>query len=176
MVAPSPPGWPITSVCKYRKTQLKCSHFDKLSDNAILRVFSCLSSKELSSVSRVCRRWYHLAWDPSLWKTITLNGEKTCADKAIKCILHRLCGQDQNGSCSNVRQLFVYDGAKITDKGLILLSRRCTELTHVQLQNCPTLTDSAISELVARCPCIQHLDVTGKLIKLIRSIEKKHYF
>ena len=164
LVTPSSPGWPTTlSVGKYKKTANKSSHMERLSDAALLQIFSWLSTNELCAVSRVCRRWYNLAWDHSLWRTITLHGEGTCADKAVRSILRRLCGQSQSGLCSSVKQLFVFDGAKITDKGLTSLSRRCTELTHVQLQNCPTLTDSAVCELVTRCPSIQRLDLTGKL-------------
>lgn len=169
MPAVNPAAWPmpittpVVATSKYtkRSPSSKYSYFDRLPDDVILHIFSWLGTNELCSSSRVCRRWYNLAWDPSLWSTIILHGERICADKAIKSILRRLCGQGQNGSCPGVKQLFIYDGAKITDKGLTSLSRRCPELTHVQLQNCPTLTDSSISELVTRCPCIQRLDLTG---------------
>lgn len=163
LVPPSPPGWPMTSVGKYKKTQqIKCCHFDRLPDVVVLQILSWLSTSELCASSRVCRRWYNLAWDQSLWKTITLHGERTSADKAVKSILRRLCGQAEDGSCAGVKQLFIYDGAKITDKGLSAMARRCPELTHVQLQSCPTLTDSSVSDLLTRCPRIQHLDVTGE--------------
>lgn len=162
--------WPMNYVnstkCS-KKSQPKYSNFDRLPDDIVLQIFGWLSTGELCTISRVSRRWYNLASDPSLWKTITLHGEGVCADKAIKSILRRLCGQGQNGSCPSIRHLFIYEGAKITDKGLTSLSRRCPELTHVQLQNCPTLTDSSVSELVTRCPSIQHLDVAGTYIDYI---------
>lgn len=172
LVSASPSGWPTTTTAlpssKHKKTQPKCNYFDGVTDDILVRVFSSLSTNELCTVSRVCRRWYNVAWHPSLWRTITLSGERMCGDVAVRSILRRLCvggggGQNQNGGgyCSSIRQLFVCEGAKITDKGLTLLSRRCPQLTHVQLHNCPSLTDSSVCELVSRCPSIQHLDVTG---------------
>ena len=174
MVSPNPPGWlPTVSIGKHKKVSNEYSNVEKISDLVLLQIFSWLSTKELCLVSRVCRRWYNLAWDHSLWKAIILHGEGVCADKALRSILRQLCDHSQTDLCSNVKQLFVYDGAKMTDKGLTSLSRKCSELTHVQLQNCSMLTDSAVSELVTLCCNLQRLDLIGKYLKKSVGITKK---
>lgn len=48
--------------------------FDRLPDDAIIRIFQWLNSCELSNLSKVCRRFELLAWKPMLWRTITLKG------------------------------------------------------------------------------------------------------
>lgn len=161
LVSPSPPCWPETALTKGKRSQTRSCCFDRLPDDVVLKVFSWLTSSELCVCARVCRRWEVLAWEPSLWRTITLSGENTCGDKAVRGVLRRLCGQGRTGACPTVERVFLTDGAKLTDKGLILLSRRCPELTHVQLQGCSTITNVAVFELATRSTNLQHLDLTG---------------
>lgn len=153
---------------KHRRSQSRtaaafCSnYFDRLRDELVLKIFSYLNSADLCACAAVCHRWENLAWEPVLWRTIALCGENTCGDKAVRCVLRRLCGRTRTGACPEVQRLFLNDGTKISDKGLTALARRCPELTHVQLHGSPNITNAAISELVARCPNLQHLDVTGQ--------------
>jgi hypothetical protein len=60
------------------------SPFEKLTDELVLKIFSYLPTQELCSCARVSRRFYHLAWDPKLWTTITFNAETPNPDRAIK--------------------------------------------------------------------------------------------
>lgn len=154
-----------STATKHRRSQSRTvvgSHFDRLRDELVLKVFSYLNSADLCACAAVCHRWENLAWEPVLWRTIALCGENTCGDKAVRCVLRRLCGRTRTGACPQVQRLFLSDGTKISDKGLTALARRCPELTHVQLYGSPNITNAAISELVARCPNLQHLDVTGE--------------
>ncbi|XP_015371125.1 PREDICTED: F-box/LRR-repeat protein 7-like [Diuraphis noxia] len=153
-----------STATKHRRSQSRTvigSNFDRLRDELVLKIFSYLNSADLCACAAVCHRWENLAWEPVLWRTIALCGENTCGDKAVRCVLRRLCGRTRTGACPEVQRLFLSDGTKISDKGLTALARRCPELTHVQLHGSPNITNAAISELVARCPNLQHLDVTG---------------
>lgn len=169
LVTPSPP-YPRDTVKSKRShhhhhpPKHNICVFDRLSDDIVLKIFSWLPSSDICRISRVCRRWEVLAWEKKLWRTITLSGESISGDKAIRGILRRLCGQNRTGVCSNVEQIFLNDGAKVTDKGLTLLSRRCPELTHVQLQGSASLTNNSVHEMVARCTNLHHLDITGKYL------------
>lgn len=150
---------------KHRRSQSRTvigSNFDRLRDELVLKIFSYLNSADLCACAIVCHRWENLAWEPVLWRTIALCGENTCGDKAVRCVLRRLCGRTRTGACPEVQRLFLSDGTKISDKGLTALARRCPELTHVQLHGSPNISNVAISELVARCPNLHHLDITGK--------------
>ncbi|XP_065362445.1 F-box/LRR-repeat protein 7 [Calliphora vicina] len=135
--------------------------FDRLPDEAILKVFQWFDSCELCSLARVCRRFEQLAWRPVLWKVITLKGEHLNGDKALKMIFRQLCGQTRNGSCPDVERVMLADGCRISDKGLQLLTRRCPELTHLQLQTCVNVSNQALVDVLTKCTNVQHLDVTG---------------
>lgn len=168
LVSPSPgpstPGpWtdftPFTAVKGKKTTGKGSSQTERLPDAALLRIFSWLTSSELCVCARVCRRWNNLAWDPSLWRTVRLSGEGVCGDRAVRGVLRRLSG---SGSCG-VQRVLLSDGARLSEKGLTQLARRCPELTHLQLHCSTGLTGHALAELTARCSNLQHLDLTGKL-------------
>ncbi|KAF3828590.1 hypothetical protein GH733_004580 [Mirounga leonina] len=54
--------------------------WDSLPDELLLGIFSCLCLPELLKVSSVCKRWYHLAFDESLWQTLDLTGRNLHPD------------------------------------------------------------------------------------------------
>ncbi|XP_070102018.1 S-phase kinase-associated protein 2 isoform X6 [Equus przewalskii] len=62
--------------------------WDSLPDELLLGIFSCLCLPELLKVSSVCKRWYHLAFDESLWQTLDLTGRNLHPD-AIGRLLSR---------------------------------------------------------------------------------------
>ncbi|XP_017784274.1 PREDICTED: F-box/LRR-repeat protein 7 [Nicrophorus vespilloides] len=166
LVSPSPGSttpnlWTDGHIYKGKRYQMKNNSFDRLSDELVIRIFSFLPSSDLSVCARVCRRFDNLAWKPCLWRTILLSGESLSGDKAIRGVLRQLCGQGTTGACPGVEKVHLIDGAKITDKGLLLLARRCPELTHLQIQGCPAVSNNAIYEIVTRCSNLQHLDITG---------------
>ncbi|KAH8236627.1 hypothetical protein KR026_006945 [Drosophila bipectinata] len=150
-----PPPW-------NRKGPFRCGPlFDRLPDEAVIRIFSWLDSCELGNVARVCRGFENLAWRPILWKVISLKGEHLNGDKTLKMIFRQLCGQSCNGACPEVERVMLADGCRISDKGLQLLTRRCPELTHLQLQTCVGVSNQALVEALTKCSNLQHLDVTG---------------
>lgn len=149
---------------KGKRTSAKNNSFDKLSDDIVLKIFSWLHSYDLSVCARVCRRFEVLAWRPSLWRTITLYGERISGDKAIRGVLRQLCGLGRTGACPSIEKVYLSDGVKLTDRGLTLLARRCPELTHLQIHGSTDVTNSALYELVTRCTNLQHLDITGMFL------------
>lgn len=163
LVSPSPTGHPIPGPGPWSKKGPCRSGpgFDRLPDEAVLKILSWLDSCELCNVARVCRRFENLAWRPILWKIITLKGEHIGGDKALKMIFRQLCGQTRNGSCPDVERVMLSDGCRISDKGLLLLTRRCPELTHLQLQTCVSVTNQALCDVLTKCTNLQHLDITG---------------
>ncbi|XP_076968404.1 S-phase kinase-associated protein 2 [Tamandua tetradactyla] len=54
--------------------------WDALPDELLLGIFSCLCLPELLKVSGVCKRWYSLAFDESLWQTLDLTGKNLHPD------------------------------------------------------------------------------------------------
>ena len=48
------------------------SYFDYVPDGVVVRVLSFLDSGQIVLCSRVSRRFYFLAWEPELWREISL--------------------------------------------------------------------------------------------------------
>lgn len=87
-------------------------------------------------------------------------GEHIAGDRALKNILRRLCGQTRSTQCPDVERVMLNDGSRISDKGMQQLSRRCPELTHLQIQG-GVVSNNALFDVVTNCTNLQHLDVTG---------------
>ncbi|XP_022915662.1 F-box/LRR-repeat protein 7 [Onthophagus taurus] len=160
LVSPSP-GLSTPGHWKVKKLQAKNNSFDRLPDDLIVRVFSFLTSSDLSVCARVCRRFDALVWTPTLWRTILLEGETISGDRAIRGVLRQLCGQGRTGACPSIEKVYLANGAKITDRGLSLLAKRCPELTHLKIQGSTSVTNGVFFEILARCTNLQHLDITG---------------
>lgn len=93
-------------------------------------------------------------------------------DKALKTIFKRLCRQTRSVNCVGVEHILLSEGCKVTDKGLHLLSRKCPELTHLQIQFSSTVTNSAITNVLTQCSNLQHLDITGEwFIEINKTIQ-----
>nr|CAH7743368.1 unnamed protein product [Callosobruchus chinensis] len=146
---------------KGKKYQTKNNSFDQLPDDLVVRIFSFLTSIDLSICAQVCRRFDVLAWTPSLWRNIILDDDSVSGDRAIRGVLRQLCGQGRTGACPSVEKIYITNGVRLLDKSLLLLARRCPELTHLQLQGCSNLTNNALFEVVTRCTNLQHLDISG---------------
>ncbi|XP_072402785.1 uncharacterized protein [Diabrotica undecimpunctata] len=155
------PNFWDTNLYKGKKYQTKNNSFDKLPDELVVKIFSYLTSVDISFCAQVCRRFDILAWTPSLWRVIVIEDDNISGDKAIKGVLRQLCGQGKTGACPSVERIHITNGAKISDKSLLLLARRCPELTHLQLQGCSNLTNSVVFEIATKCNNLQHLDITG---------------
>ena len=84
LIRRGPPPVFGASTKRFRQSGKNFSPFEKLTDDLVLKVFSYLSTQELCSCARVSRRFYHLAWDPKLWTSITFYSETPNPDRAIK--------------------------------------------------------------------------------------------
>lgn len=162
LVSPSPSSNQQVATPWNKKGVCRSGGFDRLSDDVVLKIFSWLNSCDLCNITRVCRRFESLVWKPVLWKNIKLKGDGISGDKVLKTIFRRLCGQTRNGSCLYVERVMLSDGCKVSDRGVQLLSRRCPELTHLQIQTSSTVTNHSLFDLVTKCTNLQHLDITGK--------------
>ncbi|XP_043188259.1 F-box/LRR-repeat protein 7-like isoform X1 [Amphibalanus amphitrite] len=158
---PEPPSSAELIMAFKGKRAHKSAPFDRVSDELILHIFSYLSTNELCYCARVCRRWYFLVWEPQLWTSITLTGETTGADRALRQIVKLLCRDNPGTLCHTVERVELNGCARLTDRGLSLLARRCPELRHLELRGCSQVGDQAVMDIVSHCPNLQHLDLTG---------------
>ncbi|XP_013790169.2 F-box/LRR-repeat protein 7-like [Limulus polyphemus] len=142
------------------KKLTRCSHLDRLTDELILKVFSYLSSNHLCVCARVCRRWYFLAWEPQLWTSITLTSEKINVDSGLKTLFRLLC-RDSPSVCLTVERMCLNGCARLTDKGVWTIAKRCPELRSIEIRGCSNVTNTGVNDLVSRCLNLERLDLTG---------------
>ena len=151
------------------------SPFDKLSNELILKIFSNLCATDICVSAKVCRRFYFLAWEPNLWKTIKLDGQSPKylnADHALKSLLNVLCRDpvssmfiSQNVSfkqASLVERISMSSCSTLSDVGLFNISERCPELRRLELLNCKEITNSGIQSIATLCTSLDYMDLTGK--------------
>lgn len=139
-------------------------------DAIALRIFSYLETEDLLKISQVCKRFETLCWSSNdCWRVIHLRGELR-GDKVLKMIFKRLLGgQLMDPSLPFIERFYASHGCKMTDKSLGVLSRRCPELTHLQIQSSSEIYDSGVTEILNKCTNLQHLDLTGMWVIVITS-------
>ncbi|XP_074652297.1 uncharacterized protein LOC141906806 [Tubulanus polymorphus] len=148
------------SVKPSKKKQIRFSSFDFLPDDIILGIFSNLPTEQVCRCARVCRRWYGLAWDPTLWTSIRVNDSSVDINKALKVLTHRL-SYDTPFVCVNIHRINLNGCSKLSDKGLQVIANRCPEITHLDLLGCANITNMAIFEVVSKCTNLEHLNLLG---------------
>jgi hypothetical protein len=145
------------------------SSFDVLSDAVVVHVLSFLSSNQLILCSRVSRRFYFLAWEPDLWREISLTGGcKVDADLALRTIMRLLARNSSNNKLPAVESLALGGCQRLTDRGLAIVARKCPQLRRLEIQYCGNITNGGIMDLVTKCTYLDHLDVTGKEMRNTR--------
>ena len=144
--------------------------FNRLPDGVVLRILSYLNTNDLVVCSRISRRFYFLAWDPELWTSVSLSGEGTDADLALKTIMRLL---SRNSARSSLESLVLNGCSRLTDRGLAIIARTSPSLSRLEIQHCVNITNGGLMDLVTKCQMLDHLDVTGKLKPLTK--ERKFY-
>ncbi len=134
------------------------AQFDRLPDSVILKILSFLDTNDLVRCSRISRRFYFLAWEPDLWSEITLTGENTDADLALKTVMRLLA---RNSVKHSPQSLTLSGCSRLTDRGLAIIARTCPQLIRLEVQNCVNITNGGLMDLVSKCQLIDHLDVSG---------------
>ncbi|KAK7092678.1 F-box/LRR-repeat protein 7-like isoform X2 [Littorina saxatilis] len=147
-------------VSKGKHPYTRPSPFEQLTDDIVLRVFSNLPTDHLCRCARVCRRWYHLVWDPTLWTSIVINNSIIDVDRALKYLTRRL-SYNTPKVCVILERVNLNGCEQLTDKGLHTVAKRCPELRYLEVQGCTKLTNVGVFEAVSYCVNLEHLDVTG---------------
>lgn len=142
------------------RPQKEQASIERLPDHSMVQIFSFLPTNQLCRCARVCRRWYNLAWDPRLWRTIRLTGETINVDRALKVLTRRLC-QDTPNVCLMLETVTVSGCRRLTDRGLYTIAQCCPELRRLEVSGCYNISNEAVFDVVSLCPNLEHLDVSG---------------
>ncbi|KAJ8336702.1 hypothetical protein SKAU_G00379220 [Synaphobranchus kaupii] len=172
----APPAGLIRPRARLRPPKDQQAPVDLLPDHAFLQIFAHLPTNQLCRCARVCRRWYNLAWDPRLWRSIRLTGDLLHADRALRVLTRRLC-QDTPNVCLMLEAVAASGCRRLTDRGLHTVAQCCPELRRLEVAGCYNVSNMAVFEVVSRCPNLEHLDVSGcskvTCISLTRDVSLK---
>ncbi|XP_044788486.1 S-phase kinase-associated protein 2 isoform X2 [Bubalus kerabau] len=159
--------------------------WDSLPDELLLGIFSCLCLPELLKVSSVCKRWYHLAFDESLWQTVDLAGRNLYPDVvgrllsrgvvAFRCprsfmdqpLVEHFSNLAQN---TNLLRLNLSGCSGFSESALKTLLSSCSRLDELNLSWCYDFTEKHVQVAVAHVSeTITQLNLSGYRKNLQRS-------
>lgn len=136
------------------------NHFDRLTDDLIIHIFSFLTTNQLcSSCARVCRRWYYLTWEPTLWQSLVISGPN-CAhlniDRALTTLLRLLSREfycrGKSPSLSwdfNAHNTLSSTDTSITNS--LNYSNLSLPIENIVLNGCSKLTDKSLILVARKC-------------------------
>lgn len=131
--------------------------FEALPDDVVVRVMSFLPcSASVRRCARVCRRFYFLTQDPSLWREIRVTKDIRDADFACQMLSSRVP--------RNVERVVLNGCSHLSDSGLSHIVSKCRQVKQVQIRGCQKISEQMVCDLMTKCSNIEHLDVTGKTV------------
>ncbi|XP_045508924.1 S-phase kinase-associated protein 2-like isoform X2 [Colias croceus] len=142
--------------------------FTLLSDEMILSVFKWLPKRTLAHCMTVCKRWYRVACDETLWQRLDL-GNKTLSKDALgrilcrKPIILRLASSEigdwipQTITTTRIQYLDLSMSA-ISRQTLAKLVEHCPSLRKLSLESLPL--DDGIMALIGQCSSLETLNLT----------------
>lgn len=127
-----------------------------LPDDVLLSIFAYFSCRQLCQViGCVCRRWYTLSRNPTLWKDIDLSNYN-CSLTYLEMICHYF-------QTAHSLKLPYYDSFK--DESFTSIIRFCPRLYKIDCSFCAGITCQAIVNLVEYCPNLVDINVEGSNIQ-----------
>ncbi|KAL1766362.1 S-phase kinase-associated protein 2 [Sigmodon hispidus] len=118
--------------------------WDSLPDELLLEIFSCLCLPELLRASGVCKRWYRLSLDETLWQSLDLAGKILHPDVAVRLLSRGVIafrcprafmGQPLGESFSSFRvQHMDLSNSIINVSNLHGILSECSELQNLSLE------------------------------------------
>lgn len=136
------------------------NHFERLPEKTVSRIFGFLNTNSLCRAASVCRRFYFLAWEPSLWKTVTLTPSATAtADRGLISLLGLVF---TSSPAASIERLVLNGCGSLTDAGLRTAARSCPDLRRLEMRGCQLVTNVGVQEVAGACHALGHLELSGE--------------
>uniref|UniRef100_H0XS38 S-phase kinase-associated protein 2 n=1 Tax=Otolemur garnettii TaxID=30611 RepID=H0XS38_OTOGA len=137
--------------------------WDSLLDEQLLGVFSCLGLPELLKISSVCKRWYRLGFDESLWQTLNLAGKNLNPD-----VIGWLLSQGVIAfHCRSFVDQPSVEHSRPFPLGHLGLSNSVMDVSILRhLSQCSKLQNLSLEGLWLSNPIVNHLSQNSILIRL----------
>jgi hypothetical protein len=129
------------------------NNFSALPKEIILNIFSYFSTEELSlCVAPVCKRWYEIGHDPSLWKELDFS--RHCELPSSK-LCRAIC------RATSLRRLNLMGRVDLSTAEVAVFSQYIPLLESVNLGFCKGVNRTVIEYFVRNCPRLVDLNVEG---------------
>lgn len=76
-------------------------------------------------------------------------------------MLTKLLNRQTYPLCLCVENIKIKNSNRVTDRGIELISKLCTELKFLSLRNCVSIKSNSVEKLVESCENLKYLDLTG---------------
>ena len=131
----------------------KTVNTDFLPDEILLHIFSFLTPPGLCChVATVCKRWHHLAYDPSLWTRLEVPRSGISATQ-LREIVQRVSG--------SVRYLNVTGVRNLCNADMTAMVKHCPHLLHLHANFMDEVDATLTSTVLLSCCKLQFLNVAG---------------
>uniref|UniRef100_UPI00358DE107 uncharacterized protein isoform X2 n=1 Tax=Myxine glutinosa TaxID=7769 RepID=UPI00358DE107 len=128
-------------------------------DSTVLHILRFLPADSRARCARVCRQWYHLAWDPRIWRNVWFGAAGVDVDRALAVIAaHLSC--ETPPVCLTIQNLTLGKTQHLSNCGLVTLARYCPELRRLELPSSNGITNHGLALVLACCTSLQHLNVS----------------
>ena len=156
-----------------------------LPDSLLLDILSLVTPLEcrLRSCLLVCKRWYRLCLDRSLWKAIRLSPphSKKITNEALAALLQKIPSTEVESlelrcctglkpvgdrcvphRCCNLRVLELVDCWSVDDAFVAALVLHCPNLGELVLRECLRVCDRALTRLAGHLPRLRRLELDDR--------------
>eukprot|EP00794_Sanderia_malayensis_P014276 gene14276-15763_t len=133
------------------------SLINKLPDDILMQIFTCLSLKERIQIERVCRRWQNLS--QQTWKSLTCLNFKGMfkSFEGIGGLTDRVLNSVLKKGCSNLKCLDLSASPYLLSAhGLYVIATICTELQSLNL-SAVAVSNNNLKNIGKRCKQLETL-------------------
>ena len=130
-------------------------HLHDLPDSTLLAVFSYLSLREVCRKQLVCKKWYELLHDFSMWSRIVIHRDNHLASILSEDILSLWLRRWDR----HVRLLRLRYCRKLTNFACQLIANNCSRITCIDLQGCIGIGDFGIELIADKCPLLEKVNL-----------------
>ncbi|KAF5752711.1 F-box protein SKIP19-like [Tripterygium wilfordii] len=110
----------------------------------------------LKSAQYVCVAWRNISKDPSMWRSIDMRDHGDFWNMDFR--LEKMCFLAIDRSCGNLVDISIQDFG--SDELLKHIANSASGLKRLQLVSCLGMTDDGLSELAAKVPMLEELDLS----------------
>lgn len=148
-------------------------------DGILLRIFLHLPLETLLQCACVCKEWYWISTNPSLWSEIDLSfhfpkitnevisaiGKRS--NLSLTSITLRNCSKISDAAilelistCKNLRSIDLTYCPNVCDASLFGMAFHCNQLCSLTMKYNELITNKGVYEICVNCPNIQYLDMS----------------